>query len=103
EGIHWAEECTPPLLRFLARALTDAPVMIVASYRADELNRRHPLRPFLADGGRLPRPVRLGVPSLDREEVGELLTVLLGQHPSNVVIDLVNRRSEGIPYFVEEL
>ena len=103
EDIHWADESTRHLLRFLARALTDAPIMIVASYRADELNRRHPLRPFLAEVGRLPRTVRIDVPSLAREEVAELLTILLGRRPSHVVIDLVHRRSEGIPYFVEEL
>ena len=103
EDIHWADESTRHMLRFLARALTDAPIMMVASYRADELNRRHPLRPFLAEVGRLPRTVRIDVPSLGREEVGDLLTALLGRRPSHVVIDLVHRRSEGIPYFVEEL
>src|SRR5215212_155088 len=103
EDIHWADESTRHLLRFLARALTDAPVMILTSYRTDELDRRHPLRPFLAEVGRLPRTVRIDVPSLERGEVGELLAILLGRHPSSVVIDLVHQRSEGIPYFVEEL
>ena len=93
----------PPPASLPGRALTDAPVMMVASYRTDELNRRHPLRPFLAEVGRLPRTVRIDVPSLGRDEVGDLLTALLGRRPSHVVIDLVNRRSEGIPYFVEEL
>ena len=103
EDIHWADESTRHLLRFLARALTDAPVMIVASYRTDELTRRHPLRPFLAEIGRLAGTVRVDVPSLDRAEVAELLTRLLDRPPSNAVIDTVFRRSEGIPYFVEEL
>ena len=51
------------MLRFLARALTDAPVMIIATYRSDELTRRHPLRPFLAEVGRFPGTVRVEVPS----------------------------------------
>ena len=103
EDIHWADESTRHLLRFLARALTDAPVMIVASYRTDELTRKHPLRPFLAEIGRLAGTVRVDVPSLDRGEVAELLTRLMEHPPSNPVIDTVFRRSEGIPYFVEEL
>src|SRR5215210_4293235 len=103
EDIHWADESTRHLLRFLARALTDAPVMIVASYRTDELNRRHPLRPFLAEIGRLAGTVRVDVPNLNRAEVADLLTRLLDRPPSNAVIDTVFRRSEGIPYFVEEL
>ena len=103
EDIHWADESTRHLLRFLARALTDAPVMIIASYRTDELTRRHPLRPFLAEIGRLIGTVRVEVGNLDRGEVAELLGQLLDRPPSNAVIDMVFRRSEGIPYFVEEL
>jgi ATP/maltotriose-dependent transcriptional regulator MalT len=103
EDIHWADESTRHVLRFLARALTDAPVMIIATYRSDELTRRHPLRPFLAEVGRFPGTVRIELPGLDRSEVAELLTQLLERPPSNVVIDLVFKRSEGIPYFVEEL
>ncbi|GAA3621967.1 helix-turn-helix transcriptional regulator [Microlunatus ginsengisoli] len=103
EDIHWADESTRHLLRFLARALTDAAVLVVATYRTDELTRRHPLRPFLAEIGRLPRTVRIDVEGLDRDEVGELLCGLLGRDPSPAVVSLVHRRSEGIPYFVEEL
>lgn len=101
EDIHWADESTRHLLRFLARALTDSPVMVVATFRNDELTRRHPLRPFLAELGRLPVTVRIDVPRMERAEVAELLTRLLTRPPSKVVIDLVHRRS--IPYFVEEL
>jgi predicted ATPase/DNA-binding CsgD family transcriptional regulator len=103
EDIHWADESTRHVLRFMARALADAPVMIIATYRTDELTRRHPLRPFLAEVGRFPGTVRVDVPSLERAEVAELLTQLMERPPTNVVIDLVYRRSEGIPYFVEEL
>jgi ATP/maltotriose-dependent transcriptional regulator MalT len=103
EDLHWADESTRHLLRFGARALTDAPVLVLASYRTDELTRRHPLRPFLAEVGRLPVTVRIDVPSLDRTEVAELLTRLMNRAPSNPVIDTVFRRSEGVPYFVEEL
>ena len=42
-----------------SRALTDAPVMIITTYRSDELTRRHPLRPFLAEVGRFPGTVRI--------------------------------------------
>ncbi len=103
EDIHWADESTRHVLRFLARALTEASVMIIATYRSDELTRRHPLRPFLAEVGRFPGTVRVDLPNLERAEVAELLTQLMERPPSNVIIDLVYKRSEGIPYFVEEL
>ena len=103
EDLHWADESTRHLLRFLVRALTDAPVLVVATFRTDELSRRHPLRPFLAEVARIPGTVRLDLPSLSREQVAELLTRLLERPPSPAVTDLVYRRSEGIPYFVVEL
>jgi DNA-binding CsgD family transcriptional regulator/tetratricopeptide (TPR) repeat protein len=53
--------------------------------------------------GRFPGTVRVDLPNLERAEVAELLTQLMERPPSNVIIDLVYRRSEGIPYFVEEL
>ena len=103
EDIHWADESTRHLLRFLVRALTDAAVLVIATYRTDELTRRHPLRPFLAEVGRISSVVRLDVPSLSKSEVGELLATLLHHRPSPVVTELVHRRSEGVPYFVAEL
>ena len=90
------------MLRFLARALADAPVMIITTYRTDELTVAiHCVRSW-------PRWVAsrapyVDVPNLERAEVAELLTQLMERPPSNVVIDLVYKRSEGIPYFVEEL
>ena len=45
EDIHWADSSTRAFLAFLARSLCNENVMVVASYRPDELHRRHPLRP----------------------------------------------------------
>ena len=103
EDLHWADESTRHLLRFLTGALTDASVLVIATYRTDELDRRHPLRPFLAEVGRLAGVSRLEIGGLSRPEVAELLGRLLGRTPSGVAVDLVHRRSEGLPYFVTEL
>ena len=103
EDLHWSDESTRHLLRFLTGALTDAAVLVIATYRTDELDRRHPLRPFLAEVGRLAGVERLEVGGLSRTEVAELLGQLLGRTPSAVATDLVHRRSEGVPYFVAEL
>lgn len=103
EDLHWSDESTRHLLRFLTGALTDAAVLVIATYRTDELDRRHPLRPFLAEVGRLAGVARLEVGGLSRNEVAELLGQLLGRTPSVVATDLVHRRSEGLPFFVAEL
>ena len=49
EDIHWADRSTRAFLSFLARNLWSERVLVVATYRSDELHRRHPLRPLLAE------------------------------------------------------
>ena len=49
EDIHWADRSTRSFLRFLAASLTGSGLLVVATYRSDELHRRHPLRPLLAE------------------------------------------------------
>ena len=51
EDLHWADESTLELLRFAVRTLRDGRLMLAGSYRSDELTRRHPLTPVLADSG----------------------------------------------------
>ncbi|WP_152365179.1 helix-turn-helix transcriptional regulator [Microlunatus speluncae] len=103
EDLHWADQPTRQLLNFVARALTDSPVMIIMTYRSDELTRRHPVRPFLAELARLPQLRRIDLPRLNRPETVELLTDLIGREPSSSMIDVITARSEGVPYFIEEL
>ena len=103
EDIHWADTSTRDLLGFAARAMNEAPVLLLATYRTDELHRRHPLRPFLADLDRLPQVTHVDVPRLDRTAVTELLDSLLAHPPDPNFVEEIFQRSDGIPFFVEEL
>ena len=47
EDLHWADRSTRDLLAYLIRSLRREPIVLVATYRSDELHRRHPLRAFL--------------------------------------------------------
>ena len=58
EDLHWADQSTRDLLGFLVRNLR-AGVALVLTYRSDEVHRRHPLRPFLAELNRDGRAERL--------------------------------------------
>ena len=49
EDVHWADEATVDLLRFLGRRLRDAPVLLIATYRDDGLAADDPLRVALGD------------------------------------------------------
>src|SRR5207237_9273318 len=44
EDVHWADEATLDVLRLLTRRVETIPVLVVATYRDDELDRAHPLR-----------------------------------------------------------
>ncbi|HEU4541902.1 MAG TPA: AAA family ATPase [Jiangellaceae bacterium] len=103
EDLHWADASTRDLLRFAIRALDGARVLIIASYRSDEIHRRHPLRPFLAELDRVRAVHRMDLPRLSRDEVEEQLTGIFGTKPAPSVVERIFRRSEGIPFFVEEL
>ncbi|RIQ32532.1 LuxR family transcriptional regulator [Jiangella rhizosphaerae] len=103
EDLQWADSPTRDLLRFLVRGVRDAQLMLLATYRSDELHRGHPLRPLLAELDRLRQVRRIELPRLDADEVVQQLRELLGRPPERAHVDRVIKRSEGIPFFVEEL
>ncbi|TDC55472.1 helix-turn-helix transcriptional regulator [Actinomadura sp. KC345] len=103
EDAHWADRSTRDLLAFLIRNLGTAPVLIVVTYRSDELHRTHPLRPLLAGLERVERVRRTEIAPLSRTDIGALVTELLGQPPPSGLVERIAARSEGNPLFVEAL
>jgi DNA-binding CsgD family transcriptional regulator/tetratricopeptide (TPR) repeat protein len=103
EDVHWADRSTRDLLAFLARNLSRERVLLVATYRTDELHRRHPLRGLLAEVERLPKTQRVTLDRLSRTEVAELLAAILEAEPDADLVQRVHDRSEGNPFFAEEL
>jgi tetratricopeptide (TPR) repeat protein len=102
EDLHWADQSTRDLLGFLVRNLRGG-VALVLTYRSDELHRRHPLRPFLAELDRGGRVERLELGRLGRRELGELLAGILGEPAPAALVGEILARSEGNPFFAEEL
>ncbi|MFP3966109.1 AAA family ATPase [Actinomadura fulvescens] len=104
EDAHWADRSSRDLLAFLVRNLgAVAALMIVVTYRSDELHRSHPLRPMLAELDRIDRVARHELGRLSRREVGELMTRLRGDEPPGERVEAFFARSEGNPLFVEAL
>src|SRR5215212_3109831 len=102
EDLHWADRSTLDLLAFLHRNLP-AGLLLVLTYRSDELHRRHPLRPFLAELDRSGRADRLELARFDRVDVADLLAGILGSRPDDDLAERIWRRSEGNAFFAEEL
>ncbi|HEU5032648.1 MAG TPA: AAA family ATPase [Spirillospora sp.] len=103
EDAHWADRSTRDLLSFLVRNLSVAPVLIVVTYRSDELHRAHPLRPLLGGLERVDRVSRLEITRLARSDVAALVTEVLGHAPPAGLVDRIDARSEGNPLFIEAL
>jgi DNA-binding CsgD family transcriptional regulator len=104
EDVHWADRSSRDLLAFLIgyqRALRD--VLIVATFRSDELHRTHPLRPLLAELARIDWVERIELPRLTRGQAEEFATAVLGHAPDRAVADSIYQRAEGNPLFTEEL
>jgi DNA-binding CsgD family transcriptional regulator len=103
EDLHWADQSTLDLTAFLVRSLREARVLLVATYRSDELHRRHPLRPLLAGWKRARSAEPLELRRFDRSEVTAQLAAILGDDAAAGVADVVFDRSGGNAYLVEEL
>ena len=103
EDLHWSDRSTRDLLAFLARNARDERLLMVATFRTDELHRRHPLIPWLAEVERQPRVERLDLTRFDATELVELLAAILGAPPSPGLVDSIARRSDGNAFFAEEL
>lgn len=103
EDMHWADRSTSTFVSFLARALRDEPLMVLITYRTDELHRRHPLRPLLSELERLDCVRRVSLRPFDRGELGSLLEGILGDAPELSLVDRLYQRSEGNALYTEEL
>jgi len=103
EDMHWADRSTRMFLDFLARSLRRERLLLLLSYRTDELHRRHPLRSLLAELERLDQVRRLELEPFDRDEMAEAMCDILGEPPRAQLVDRLYGRSEGNPLYTEEL
>lgn len=103
EDAHWADASTRDVLRFLAARARSENVLLVVTYRADDVDRRHPLRPLLAELSRLEHVERIDLEPFTEDELREFTTALAGAPlPAAGFADVLDR-SEGNAFFAEEL
>ncbi|MGH2815823.1 MAG: ATP-binding protein, partial [Actinomycetota bacterium] len=103
EDLHWADRASRDLIAFLARTLRSGRVLLVASYRSDELYRRHPLRPLLGELVRLPGVERLELAPFTRAELAEHLEAVAGVPLPADQLERIHERAEGNPFYAEQL
>ncbi|WUW16261.1 AAA family ATPase [Streptomyces sp. NBC_01465] len=103
EDMHWADASTRHLLSYIFRTLRRGRIVVLATYRADDIHRRHPLRPLLAELDRLRTVRRIELSRFTRSEVQRQLTGILAAEPDPRLADDIFARSDGNAFFVEEL
>jgi class 3 adenylate cyclase len=103
EDLHWADESTLLLLEYLAPQLPGMPVMIVGTFRDDEVEPTSPLARILNQLVRQRLVTRIALRPLTEQDLGALLAGLTGQRPPAALVRGIYAQSEGNPFFAEEL
>ena len=103
EDLHWADSSTRSFIGFLSHTMCRERLLIVGTYRSDELHRRHPLRPLLAELGSDPYTRLIELPRFTREELSEQLAGILADPPRAELVERVFARSEGNALYSEEI
>jgi len=105
EDLHWADTASLDLLRFLARTVSSLPILLVATYRGDELERRHPLAALIPLLVRESPAERIDLRPLDADAAHALVRVRynLSGDESNLLANYLMERTEGNALFITEL
>ncbi len=102
EDLHWADASTRELLDYLARRLRDTRIMVLATYRSDELYRKHPLLPVVQGWRRAGVAEVIELKPLPPDGVADMVHAIFDQPIRAEFRDFLHNRSEGNPFVLEE-
>jgi len=97
EDAHWADGATLDLIRFLARRIDSLPLVLIVTFRDDELDRDHPLSMALGDIATCSAVSHIGLQPLSRDAVAVLAA------GSGVNADELHQVTGGNPFFATEV
>ncbi len=103
DDLHWADNGTIAVLRYIARDAKGQGMLVLGTYRDVELDRRHPLAAALADLRRETSFERIALKGLSGDAVGELLGVIGKQGVPEALVDAIASETGGNPFFVREV
>ncbi len=103
EDLHWAGESTLLLTEYLAPLLPDMPALVLGTYRDDEVNLHHLLARVIGQLGRRHLVEEVSLRRLSFDGVRAMLRALAGQPASEQLARVIDRETEGNPFFVEEV
>jgi len=103
EDLHWSDESSLDFLLYVLRHATAQPLLLIGTYRSDELTPA--LRSWLVQIDRERRAQELALPRLTRDDVAAMLRVIFAQRrPVRAeFLDTIFRLTDGNPFYVEEV
>ena len=102
DDLHAADRASLRLLEVLAHELRDARILVLVTYRDNEIEQRYPVGETLAEAGRHTPVVRMALPPLTEEDVARFLALRTGTAPRADVVAALHRRTEGNPLSMTE-
>jgi tetratricopeptide (TPR) repeat protein len=103
EDLHWADTSTLDLVAYLAHNLDERRVLLLATYRVDEPVSAERVRRFADSVGRSGAALLLELGPLAPGEVAQLLAARAAAPPPRALAQAIVARSQGNPFFAEEL
>ena len=103
DDLQWFDEPSLRLCNFIARSVGASRILLLGTYRDDELRRQQWLRALVADLAREPHSQHLHVRGLSRGAVAELVEASGHQRVDTELLDAVHALTEGNPFFVGEI
>lgn len=103
DDVQWADEDSIQLIRYVVRTLASGPIFLLISLRPHSDSVSGGAGKLIADLDRMRVTKVLRLQRLTRLQTGELLRSLLGAPVDDSTIASFHARSEGVPFFAEEL
>ncbi len=103
DDLQWADNATLELLPTLAESMSQCPLLLLGAYRSDEIPRGHPFRRLRAELRRQGQLREIAIEPLDAGETAALAAQHLGGAPGPALAAMLYDRTQGLPFFVEEL
>lgn len=103
EDVHWADHSTLDLLSMLVTNVRELRLLLVLTYRSDDIHREHPWRTVMAEMQRFPWVERFDLAPFDSDLVADQIRSLTGAPPAPETLVAALARTEGNPFYVEQL
>lgn len=103
DDLQWADDDSIQLIRYLVRTMGSAPACLLVSLRPYSDSATGGASKLIADLDRMRVTQVLRLQRLTPRQSGELLENLLGSPLDESTLESLHSRSEGVPFFIEEL